>query len=51
MNKLMMKSDELILRCFLNILTGLRKEHFILFRALKFIKHFKMKRAYRLKEF
>lgn len=47
----MMTSDELILQCFLNILTGLRKEHFILSRALKFIKHFKMKRAYRLNEF
>lgn len=43
MNKLMMKSDELIHECFLNILTILRNEHFILCRALKFIKYFKMK--------
>lgn len=53
MNKLVMKSDELTRECFLNILTILRNElffffffrneHFILCRAFKFIKYFKMK--------
>lgn len=35
--------NELINRCFLNILTVLSKKYFILYRALKFIKCFKMK--------